>query len=107
MDKKIIGKEKKTSKKLQKYIDSITVVGGSDIPDDDGKIYYSKLDGSYITRVGLEDDFKFYLKFGFTQGVQSAHEDSDRVGTASLAFNPEEQKWYGWSHRAVFGFGTS
>jgi|TARA_R110000782_G_scaffold201763_1_gene290387 hypothetical protein len=105
MDKKIIGKEKKTSKKLQKYIDSITVVGGSDIPDDDGKIYYSKLDGSYITRVGLEDPFKFYLKFGFTQGVQSAHEDSDRVGTASLAFNPEEQKWYGWSHRAVFGFG--
>lgn len=23
----------------------------------------------------------------------------------SIGFNPEEQKWYGWSHRAIFGFG--
>lgn len=23
----------------------------------------------------------------------------------SIGFNEEEQKWYGWSHRAIFGFG--
>lgn len=23
----------------------------------------------------------------------------------SIGFNPEEQKWYGWSHRAIYGFG--
>ena len=23
----------------------------------------------------------------------------------SLGFNEEEQKWYGWSHRAIYGFG--
>jgi len=24
---------------------------------------------------------------------------------ASIGFNEKEQKWYGWSHRAIFGFG--
>ena len=24
----------------------------------------------------------------------------------SIGFNEEEQKWYGWSHRAVYGFRT-
>jgi len=23
----------------------------------------------------------------------------------SIGFQPDEQKWYGWSHRAMFGFG--
>jgi hypothetical protein len=23
----------------------------------------------------------------------------------SIGFNPSEQKWYGWSHRAIYGFG--
>lgn len=23
----------------------------------------------------------------------------------SIGFNPEQQKWYGWSHRAIYGFG--
>lgn len=25
--------------------------------------------------------------------------------THSLGFSKEQQKWYGWSHRAIFGFG--
>jgi hypothetical protein len=24
----------------------------------------------------------------------------------SIGFNADEQKWYGWSHRAIFGFGV-
>lgn len=24
----------------------------------------------------------------------------------SIGFNPEEKKWYGWSHRAMYGFGV-
>lgn len=27
---------------------------------------------------------------------------SERVG---LGFSEKEQKWYGWSHRAIYGFG--
>ena len=26
-------------------------------------------------------------------------------GTVSIGFDEKEQKWYGWSHRAMFGFG--
>ena len=28
----------------------------------------------------------------------------DGKGTASIAFSPKTQKWYGWSHRAIYGF---
>ena len=87
-------KEKKVSKKLQEsFINSIAVIGNSTIPDDD-EVYYSKLDGSYLGRVGMENDLNYLLKLGITEQVQSG-----------LGFNPIEQKWYGWSHRAIFGFG--
>ena len=92
---------KKVTQKLQKFIDSISTIGDSDIPDDDGKIYYSKVDESYLTRVGLENDIKFLQKYGITEQIQSPPD----YKIASIGFNPTEQKWYGWSHRAIFGFG--
>ena len=57
--------------------------------------YFSKLDGSYLTFVGLEADLKYLLRLGITYRVRSG-----------LGFNPKEQKWYGWSHRAIYGFGV-
>ena len=42
----------------------------------------------------MENDLNYLLKLGITEQVQSG-----------LGFNPIEQKWYGWSHRAIFGFG--
>lgn len=93
---------KKVTKKLQKFIDSISTIGDSNIPDDDGKIYYSKVDGSYLTRVGMENDLNFLLKRGITEQIQDGYGEPK---TACLGFNPEEQKWYGWSHRAIFGYG--
>ena len=87
----------KVTKKSQKFIDSISTIGDSNIPDDDGRIYYSKLDGSYLTRVGMENDLKFLLKYGISEQIQ-ARKDS---GIVSIGFNPIEQKWYGWSHRAI------
>lgn len=29
----------------------------------------------------------------------------DSVNICSIGFNEKEQKWYGWSHRAMYGFG--
>jgi hypothetical protein len=29
----------------------------------------------------------------------------DGKGTACIGFSPKYQKWYGWSHRAIYGFG--
>ena len=42
-----------------------------------------------------------YLKKGITEQLQSSSESGN---TVSMGFNPEENKWYGWSHRAIYGF---
>lgn len=94
--------EKKISKKLQEFINSIANIGDSTIPNDDGKVYYSKVDGAYLTRVGLEEDLNFFLKRGITEQIQDGYGEPK---TCCIGFNPTEQKWYGWSHRAIFGFG--
>lgn len=95
---------KKVTQKLQKFIDSISTIGDSNIPDDDGKIYYSKVDGSYLTRVGMENDLNYLLKNGITEQIQNYN--NVKGNSSNIGFNPTKQKWYGWSHRAIFGFGV-
>lgn len=73
----------------------------SDNKRDDGKtklvVAYTK-DGNYI---GSEENARWLLKYNITEHVQP-HSDGK---TCSIGFNPVEQKWYGWSHRAIYGFG--
>lgn len=33
------------------------------------------------------------------------HEIKKEEGFPSIGFSEKEQKWYGWSHRAIHGFG--
>ena len=94
---------KKITKKLQKFVNSISNVGESSIPEDEGKIYYSKIDGSYLTRVGMEGDLDYLLRLGVTEQLQNCN--NTEGNSINIGFNPLEQKWYGWSHRAIFGFG--
>ena len=101
MSKELKQKTKPVSKKLQEFINSIANIGKSNIPDDD-KIYYSKVDGAYLARVGMENDLNFLLKRGITEQIQDGYGEPK---TCCIGFNPIEQKWYGWSHRAIFGFG--
>jgi hypothetical protein len=98
---KTIGVKKPISKKLQEFINSIATIGSSNIPDDDAKIYYSKIDGAYLTREGMEEGLNFLLKRGITEQIQDGYGEPK---TCCIGFNPTEQKWYGWSHRAIFGF---
>lgn len=95
-------KPKSVSKKLQEFINSIANIGDSTIPNDNGKVYYSKVDGAYLTRVGMENELNFLLKKGITEQIQDGYGEPK---TCCIGFNPIEQKWYGWSHRAIFGFG--
>ena len=78
----------------EEYLKLVAYTGVSNIPDDEGLIYYSKFDGSYITRVGMEDTITHLVKRGITEQLQHG-----------IGFSPTEQKWYGWSHRAIYGFG--
>jgi len=68
----------------------------------DSDVYVSKIDGSYLTHVGLEDDLKHFLKRGITEQIQSSFKGKE---TANIGFNPKDKKWFGWSHRAIYGFG--
>jgi len=55
--------------------------------------YRSKFDGSYITLVGMEDNIKYLAEREITEEL-----------THGVGFSPKDNKWYGWSHRAIYGF---
>jgi len=77
--------------KINKKLDAI----GSDID-----AYNSKHDGSTIYN---EDTLKWLFKKGITEELQNCHGEIGR--SCNVGFNPTEQKYYGWSHRAFHGFG--
>ena len=78
---------------VNEYLNKVAYIGNSEIPEDDGKVYYSNFDGSYITRVGMEEDVKFLADREITEEL-----------THGVGFSPKDNKWYGWSHRAIYGF---
>ena len=80
--------------KVKEFLNKVAYIGKSDIPDDEmNDVYYSKFDKSYITRIGMEDSVKFLAEHEITEEL-----------THGVGFSPKENKWYGWSHRAIFGF---
>jgi hypothetical protein len=38
-------------------------------------------------------------------GITRFETTDDDTTVCSIGFSEREQKWYGWSHRAIFGFG--
>ena len=62
-------------------------------------ITYSK-EGKYI-----DESVEFagrLIKYPIDSEFQPANPDNK---VCSVAFSTSEQKWYGWSHRAIYGFG--
>ncbi len=55
--------------------------------------YRSNYDDSYITFVGQEKNIMFLAKLEITDQL-----------THGVGFSPKDSKWYGWSHRAIYGF---
>lgn len=55
-------------------------------------------DGNYI---GDKEQAELLISKGITEQVQPIPSGK----TCSIGFNPYELKWYGWSHRAMYGFG--
>ncbi|WP_028525625.1 hypothetical protein [Runella limosa] len=74
-----------------------------DLEPETSEVYVSKIDGSYICHAANTSMLKFLLKIGVTEEIQNAQNEKD--ATSNIGFNPKEQKWYGWSHRAICGFG--
>lgn len=60
-----------------------------------------------IERLELLADFLIFE--GKKSALEKFKEKHGIVGTnsprGSIGFSEKEKKWYGWSHRAIFGFG--
>jgi hypothetical protein len=71
------------------------------------------MDDCYLTSgVSVEkiledkDQIDFLIMHGITQVESTFTKDEYREHpVANIGYNPEEQKWYGWSHRAWHDFG--
>ena len=62
-------------------------------------IYYtSNVDGGYI---GDEEIYKSLVE---NRGLIFIQKSNPNHKTCSIGYSPEENKWYGWSHRAIYGF---
>jgi len=52
--------------------------------------------------IGTIEHALFLLK----KGIRLNSLESPEGTTACIGYCPKEQKWYGWSHRAIYGFGV-
>lgn len=68
------------------------------VPGFSFKGYFDKNTNAFVTDVPSDEKptgtMKFFAKHGIT-----------KVYNGSIGFSEKEQKWYGWSHRAIYGFG--
>lgn len=60
---------------------------------------YSKVDGGYVGTP--EDAYRL-----FQRGVRLIQKADTAHNTCSIGYHPQKAKWYGWSHRAMYGFGV-
>ena len=69
---------------------------------------FSNIDDSFIDsgaphRCNL---LKRLFERGITEQIQARQKPAKgEIGVAQIGFNPKQKKWYGWSHRAIGGFG--
>lgn len=68
----------------------------SELCDEGYECAISNIDGSYI---GMPDFAQQLQDMGIAAEARPGHT------VASIGYNAVENKWYGWSHRAIFGFG--
>ena len=88
--------KKVTAKLTPGYIKHWTKEEMEERPD---HIYYiSMVDNGYI---GGEDSYRLLVEERGLILIQKARPTDN---TCSIGYSPEENKWYGWSHRAIYGF---
>ena len=79
--------------KTKKWLDQVAYKSTMELGGEVNEVYNSKFDDSYITFVGLEKNMKFLADREITEEL-----------THGVGFSPKDKKWYGWSHRAIYGF---
>ena len=78
---------------LDKFLDRVAYIAPSEISGDESPTYYSKFDNSYMALVSMKEKLQWLAEKEITEEL-----------THGVGFSPKENKWWGWSHRAAFGF---
>lgn len=86
---------------INDWLELHAIKKSSEIMGDDDAIWVTKGRGDYITRLGMEEKVKFLADYNLVS-VRSTWEAGKPI---NIGFSPTSQKWYGWSHRAIYGFG--
>lgn len=79
--------------KIKEWLDKVSYLGDSKVSEEKGNTYFSRFDNSYITVLGMEDNIKYLAELEITDEL-----------THGVGFSLKDGKWYGWSHRAIYGF---
>lgn len=65
--------------------------------------------GEYVWKKNRKISFSEYdkglLHYFCQHGIDNFYKLKSSDDVASIGFSETEQKWYGWSHRAIYGFG--
>lgn len=98
--------EKQRQNYIEKYCDFIPTTGLGDDNDDYLNIV-NKESGAYLTLatkhkvLAIPDSLDFLIEREITEGIDSTF---GKGRPANFGFSPKENKWFGWSHRAIYGF---
>ena len=80
--------------RVKKFLAQVAHIGDHIVEGfDPMRVYFSNFDNSYIAHVGREDSIKYLADKEITDEL-----------THGVGFSPKDSKWYGWSHRAIYGF---
>ena len=99
-----------TEKQRQDYIDKycdFTPTTGLGDDNDDYLNVINKESGAYLTLatkhkvLAIPDDLDILIDREITEGIDSTF---GKGRPANFGFSPKENKWFGWSHRAIYGF---
>ena len=77
----------------EEWLEQVAYKAKQMIDDTECDVYLSKFDDSYITHVGMENDISYLAQREIIEEL-----------THGVGFSPKDGKWYGWSHRAIYGF---
>jgi len=61
--------------------------------------HVENLKGDYVG--DMNNVLRLIQKYGITEFEKAAYSHN----VCSIGFSPRDNKWYGWSHRAIYGFG--
>lgn len=64
-------------------------------------VYVSRIDGGYLCFGNLTEDLRWLYDGGITEQLQKKQPDGN---VCCIGFRPEDQSWWGWSHRASCWF---